>query len=97
MGGFYLRLRALSYGKFLPGLKKIGAATREFQPGAKLIFFYFISPRGENIFAKICAIFYKAFLRKKSVSYAVRGYLKTMMLDYINAREVRYLILKRLK
>ena len=53
-------------------MKKIGV-TREFQPRAKQIFFYFISPPGETIFAKICNIFYKNVIQKKHVSYAVTG------------------------
>ena len=54
--------------QFQPGLKKI-CFTREFQPGAIRISFTFISPWGENIFAKICGIFYKkCFTEKKHVS-----------------------------
>ena len=50
--------------------------TREFQPGAKRMFFYFISSRSETTFAKICDIFYKNVLRKKPVSHAVTGLYK---------------------
>ena len=53
-------------------LKKVGV-TREFQLKVKLIFFYFISPQGENIFTKIWGMVYKNILRKKHVSYAVTG------------------------
>ena len=47
-----------------------------FNPGRNEYFFYFISPLKENIFAKICGIFYKNALRKKHVSYAVTGLYK---------------------
>ena len=68
-----------------PRLKKI-CVTLEFQPGAKLIYFYFISIRGENIFAKICSTFYENVLRKKTFRMQLQDYIKTMMLDFINKR-----------
>ena len=72
--------------QFQPGLKKI-CFTREFQPGAIRMYFIFISPRGENIFAKICGIFYKKmFYGKKHLLYAITRLYKTMMLDFINKR-----------
>ena len=73
------------YFQFQPGLKKIGV-TREFQPEAKQIFFYFISPQGKNIFAKICGIFYKNVLQKETFRMQLQEYIKTMMLDFINKR-----------
>ena len=48
-------------------LQKIGV-TREFQPDTKPLFFYFISPWGENISAKVYSIFYKNVLQEKHVS-----------------------------
>ena len=54
--------------------------------GPKGTFFYFISPRGENIFGKICGIFYKNVIRKKTFCMQLQGYIKTMMLDFINKR-----------
>ena len=47
-----------------------------YNPGRNENFFYFISPRSENIFAKICGILYKIVLWKKNVSYAVTGLCK---------------------
>ena len=73
---------------FAPGwsrLKKFGV-TLEFQPGAKRIFFYFISPWGESILAKICGIFYKNVLQKKTFRIQLQDYIKTMMLDFINKK-----------
>ena len=61
--------------QFQPGLKKIGV-TNEFQPRAKRKFFYYISPRGENIFAKICGISNKNATCELDVSYAVAGLYK---------------------
>ena len=46
----------------------------------------FISPQGENIFAKICSIFYKYVLWKKTFRMQVQNYIKTIMLDFINKR-----------
>ena len=75
-----------------PGVKFSIAVTREFQPGAKRIFFYFISPWAENIFSKICGIFYKNILQKKT---RLQDYIKIMMIS--PTTEVRCLILKRFK
>ena len=47
---------------------------------------YFISPWGENIFAKICGIFYKNILRKTTFRIKLQDYIKTMMLDFISKR-----------
>ena len=75
--------------KFQPGFKKIGI-THEFQPVVKRIYFYFVLPWSENIFAKICGIFYKNVLRKKSISYAVTELQKNLMLDFINMRSTMF-------
>ena len=40
------------------------------------MFFNFNSPQHEDIFAKICSMFYKNVLRKKQASYAVKGLYK---------------------
>ena len=55
---------------FNPGWKKL-VSHLSFNPGQNEYFFYFISTQGENIFAKICGIFYK-----KDVSHAVTGLYK---------------------
>ena len=59
-------ISAINTFQFQPGLKKI-EVTRGFQLGAKRTFFYFISPRGENIVAKICRIICKNVLPKQHV------------------------------
>ena len=71
--------------QFQPRLKKIGI-TLEFQPEVKWIFFYFISPLGENIFAKICDIFYKNAIWKKTFHMQLQNYIKTVIIDFINKR-----------
>ena len=71
--------------QFQPRLKKFGV-TIEFQPGAKRIFFYFISPWSESILATICGIFYKNVSQKKTFCMQLQDHIKTMMLDFINKR-----------
>ena len=94
--------------RIIPGVKyrPKSTVTREFRFGVKFlittrvgkiwchfsVFFYFISPRGENIFAKICGIFYKCFT-EKDFSYAVTGLYKNYDVRY----HQQCLILKLLK
>ena len=59
------------------------SVTREFQPVAKRIFFYFISPWSGTIFAKICGNFTKMFYAKSTFRMQLQG-KKTMILDFIN-------------
>ena len=78
-------MNSINFFQFQLGFKKI-VVTPEFQPGAKRILLYFISPRDETIFAKICAIFYKNASRKKTFRMQLQDYMKAMMLDFINKR-----------
>ena len=88
-----LRVRALSHGKFRPGwnfqfqpgLKKV-RVTLEFQPGVNECFFTLFHPRVKMYLQKICSIFYKNFLLKKTFRMQLQDYIKTMMLDFINKR-----------
>ena len=67
------QLRAPLHVKFCPRVnfsisarvEKKNGVILESQPGAKRIFFYFMSSWGESIFANIWCIIYKNLLRKK--------------------------------
>ena len=81
--------------QFQPRLKKIGV-TLELSIRGKTNIFYFISPRDEKIFAKICGIFYKNVLRKKTFLMQLHDYIK-LWCQISSTRKVRCLILKLLK
>ena len=99
----FISLRAPPHVKFRPRVKFLFLISTRVEKswchawvstGGKTNIFYFISPRGENIFAKICAIFCKNLLWKKTFRMQLQDYIKTTMLDFINKRS---LILKLLK
>ena len=57
-----------------------------FNLGLNEYIFHYISPRSENIFAKICGISNKNATWELDVSYAVAGLYKNMILDFIDKR-----------
>ena len=89
-----LKFRAPSHVRFRPEVKFSISTWVEINwcytwvsiRGKTNIFFTSFAPQGQNIFTKICSIFYKNVLWKKTFRMQLQDYMKTMMLDSINKR-----------